>query len=165
MIVSADGMATSTARCSRRAATQSLMMRGDSSGRTASWKSTLVVSEGCSARASRASWVVAFREVPPVSTRVTFRQPARFTQADASSRKPGIISRTISSISGAVSKTARVCSSIVLPLIFRSCLGVLSPILCPLPPARMTATVRCSARCATTTRLSFASAGAIRPPG
>ena len=41
MMVSADGMATSTASYVSSAAKQSATIRGDSSGRTASWNSTL----------------------------------------------------------------------------------------------------------------------------
>src|ERR1700709_1475680 len=62
MIVSADGIATSTASYRSRAAKHSLMIRAPTRGRTASWKSTLASSPPTT---SRAPLVVPLRvEVP-----------------------------------------------------------------------------------------------------
>ena len=68
MIVSAEGMATSTASYRPRAATVSVMIRWSSSGRTASWKSTQQSSSPSALSAVRAVCVVSLRVLPPAST-------------------------------------------------------------------------------------------------
>ncbi len=70
MIVSADGMATSTAGCTSSASKHSVMIRAESSGLTASWKRTWL--SASSPMAARARWVVSFRDSPPSSIEVTF---------------------------------------------------------------------------------------------
>lgn len=78
MMVSADGMATSTAWKRSRAVTQSSITRRDSRGRTASWNRTFTSSPSASPspRAAMARSVVSFRVEPPSMIFVTFRNPA-----------------------------------------------------------------------------------------
>ncbi len=68
-IVSADGMAVSTASWVPSASTQSLMIVCDTSGRTASWNSTLHSSVPS---ASSARLVESLRVTPPSTIWVTF---------------------------------------------------------------------------------------------
>src|SRR5690606_5022942 len=62
--------------------------------------------------------------------------------SSASETNPGFIITRISSTPGARSNSSSVCSRIVFPAIFSSCLGVARPMRRPLPPASTTAMVR-----------------------
>ncbi len=78
------------------------MMRGSSSGRTASWNSTLQSSPlgPASDKAVIASAVEATRSAPPSSTRVTLPYPQRSMRRSVAVRWPGAITMMISSMSG-----------------------------------------------------------------
>ena len=117
------------------------MIVWDTRGRTASWNRTLHSSVPS---ASRARLVDSLRVWPPSTIWVTLAYPPFCTIARTGSRYPGVIRITISSIKGEASNAAIVCSMIVLPAILISCLGIESPTLVPVPPARMTATLRSS---------------------
>ena len=140
MIVSAEGIATSTASYRASAATHSVMMRWSSNGRTASWNSTQQSSSPSALSAVRAVCVVSLRVLPPASTVLILLYGAASRRA--SSTWAPFISRTMSSISGASWKMSRVCSRMVLPATLSSCLGMFRPTREPVPPARTTATVR-----------------------
>ena len=73
MMVSADGMAVSTASYLFRASTVSLIMREVTNGRTASWKMRLV-SPDISEYASIAERLDSYRSLPPERTFLTFVQ-------------------------------------------------------------------------------------------
>ena len=124
MIVSADGIATSTAEKLSSAAKQSLMIPSLTSGRTASWKSTLLCGSRMTSSARR---VVPLRVSAPSRMWVTLWYSPVSTMARTASRCPGAIITTISSTSGCRFIVARVCSRIVRPAILISCLGMSRP--------------------------------------
>ena len=69
-IVSEEGTATPTARCTASAATQSAMIRWSTSGRAASWNST---SHSSPPSASMAHRVDSTRDGPPAMTPASLR--------------------------------------------------------------------------------------------
>jgi hypothetical protein len=86
--------------------------------------------------------VLSVRLAPPSTILPTLRSPARSTSSLTEPVRPGVITTTTSSISGAPSNTAMACSRIVLPATVASCFGVPSPTRLPTPPAKTTPTER-----------------------
>ena len=140
-IVSEVGTATPTAWYVSRARTQPAMVAWSSSGRAASWNSTLP-SAGPSAAIARR--VDSGRVFPPSMIPVTLRYPPRASSSRAWAACPGAITTKVASTPGACSNAATECSSRARPASGSNCLGSAAPKRTPEPAASTTATVRMS---------------------
>ena len=138
--MSADGIAVSTASCVWSASTLAAMIVCETSGRTASCSSTLHSTSPSAARRGR-SCVVAclgtFQNLRDLAVIALLHNGAHVVQVTGRHHHHDLVHGSDCCIA------AMVCSMIeALPATLISCLGMFRPMQVPVPPARITTTLR-----------------------